>query len=37
MNLLHPDLLCYGISEEVLKLELKNTFLPLIREYCEES
>src|SRR5688500_5011634 len=28
MNLLHPDLLYYGISEEFLKLDLKDNLLP---------
>lgn len=37
MNLKNPDLLVYGISEEFLKLDLKNTYLPIIRQYCKKS
>jgi hypothetical protein len=37
MNLKHPELIGYGISEEFLKLDLKDNFLPRICEYCKES
>ena len=37
MNLKQPDLIGYGISEELLKLNLKNNFLPKIRKYCKKS
>jgi len=37
MNLKHPELLSYGMSEEFFWLDLKDIFLPIIGEYCEES
>lgn len=37
MNLKHPELIGYGISEEFLRLDLKDNFLPRIRAYCKES
>lgn len=37
MNLNHPDLIGYGISEEYLRLDLKDNVLPRIVEYCKES
>ena len=37
MNLLHPELICYGVSEDFLKLDLIKFHLPLIKKYCEES
>jgi len=37
MNLKHPELIGYGISEEFLRLDLKDNFLPRIGEYCKES
>lgn len=37
LNLNHPELLCYGVSEEFLKLDLKDSYLPLISEYCKKS
>ena len=37
MNLKHPELIGYGISEEFLRLRIKDNFLPRIYEYCKES
>jgi len=37
MNLKHPELIGYGISEEFLRLDIKDNFLPLIAEYCKKS
>lgn len=37
MNLKYPELIGYGISEEFLKLDLKDNFLPRIYEYCKKS
>ena len=37
MNFMHPELIGYGISEEFLRLDLKDNFLPRIRAYCKES
>lgn len=37
MNLKNPELLGYGISEEFLRLQIKEDFLPIIVEYCKES
>ena len=37
MNLEHPEFLGYGISEEFLRLDIKDNFLPLITEYCKKS
>ena len=37
MNLKHPELIGYGISEEFLRLDIKDNFLPIISEYCKES
>jgi hypothetical protein len=37
MNLNHPELIGYGISEEFLRLDIKDNFLPLIAEYCKKS
>jgi len=37
MNLKHSELIGYGISEEFLRLDLKDNFLPLIHAYCKES
>jgi len=37
INLKYPELIGYGISEELLKLCLKNNFLPRIYEYCKKS
>lgn len=37
MNLKHPELIGYGISEEFLRLRIKDNFLPQIYEYCQES
>ena len=34
MNLKHPELIGYGISEEFLRLRIKEYFLPKIKEYC---
>jgi hypothetical protein len=36
MNLKHPELIGYGISEEFLILDLKDNFLPRIGEYCNK-
>lgn len=36
MNLKDPELMGYGISEEFLKINLKNNFLPRICEYCKK-
>jgi hypothetical protein len=36
MNLESPDLIGYGISEEFLKIIIKNNFLPRIRKYCKK-
>jgi hypothetical protein len=37
MNLKHPELIWYGISEEFLRLDLKNNFLPRIYKYWKKS
>jgi hypothetical protein len=37
MNLKHPELIGYGISEEFLRLDLKDNFLPRISAYCKKS
>lgn len=37
MNFKNPELLLYGISEEFLRLDLKDNYLPRIGEYCKES
>jgi hypothetical protein len=37
MNLSHPELMGYGISEEFLRFRIKDDFLPRIGEYCKES
>ena len=38
MNLKNdPELLFYGISEEFLRLEIEDYFIPKIKEYCKES
>ena len=37
MNLKHPELIGYGISEEFLRLDIKDNFLPLIKVYCKKS
>jgi hypothetical protein len=37
MNLKDPDLIGYGVSEEFLKLNIEENFLPKIRKYCNKS
>lgn len=37
INLKYPELVCYGMSEEFFKLDLKNNYLPRISEYCKKS
>lgn len=37
MNLEKPDLIGYGISEELLRRNIKNNFLPRIAAYCNKS
>jgi len=37
MNLNHPELIGYGISEEFLRLDIKDNFLPRIGESSKES
>lgn len=37
MNLNHPDLIEYGISEEYLRFRIEEYFLPKIKEYCKKS
>jgi len=37
MNLKYPKFLYYGISEEYLKLRLKNYFLPELEKYCKKD
>ena len=37
MNLKQPELLCYGISEEYLRLTIKKYFLPQLEKYCKKS
>jgi hypothetical protein len=37
MNLKHPELIGYGISEEFLRLDIKDNFLPRIAEYWKKS
>ena len=36
MNLEHPELVGYGMSEEFFRLYLKHYFLPQILRYCKE-
>ena len=37
MNLKYPELLFYGISEEYLRLTIKEDFLPQLEKYCKKS
>jgi hypothetical protein len=37
MNLKHPELFGYGMSEEFLRSRIEEYFLPKIKEYCKES
>ena len=37
LKLKDPELIVYGISEEFLRLHLKDNFLPRIRAYCKKS
>ena len=37
MNLKQPELLYYGMSEEYLRLEIEEYFLPELEKYCKES
>ena len=37
MNLKQPELLYYGMSEEYLRLEIEEYFLPQLEKYCKES
>ena len=37
MNLKHPELIGYGISEEFLRLRIEKYFLPQLEKYCKES
>lgn len=37
MNLKHPELLGYGISEEYFRLRIKEDFLPQLVKYCKEK
>jgi hypothetical protein len=37
MDLKNPELIWYGMSEEFLRLDLKNNFLPRIYKYCKKS
>ena len=37
MNLKHPELLGYGVSEEFLRLQIKEGFLPKLKKYCKED
>jgi hypothetical protein len=37
MNLNHPELIGYEISEEFLRLDIKDNFLPKIGEYYKKS
>jgi hypothetical protein len=37
MNLNHPDLIGYGISEEYLRLRIEEYFLPQLEKYCKKS
>jgi hypothetical protein len=37
MDLKHPELIGYGISEEFLRFTIEEDFLPRIGEYCKES
>jgi len=37
MNLKEPELIGYGISEEFLRLRIKEYFLPQLEKYCNKS
>ena len=37
MNLKHPELILYGVSEEYLRLRIKKYFLPQLEKYCKKS
>jgi hypothetical protein len=37
VNIKNPELMGYGISEELFRIEMKDNFLPIIFEYCKES
>lgn len=37
MNLKHPELIGYGISEEFLRLGIEEKFLPQLEKYCKKS
>ena len=37
MNLKHPELIWYGISQEYLRLRIKKYFLPQLEKYCKKS
>ena len=36
MNLKHPELIGYGISEEFLRLTIEEDSLPQLKKYCKE-
>ena len=36
MNFKQPELIGYGISEEFLRLRIKEDFLPRLKKYCKE-
>lgn len=37
MNFKEPELILYGISDEYLRLTIKEYFLPQIQKYCKKS
>ena len=37
MNLKHPELIGYGISEEFLRFTIEEDFLPQLEKYCKQS
>ena len=37
MDLKHPELLFYGISEEFLRFTIEENFLPQLEKYCKKS
>lgn len=37
MNLKHPELIGYSISEEYLRLRIEEYFLPQLEKYCKKS